>query len=195
MIMRFTLGPPPSSCTVGPAWTALKEPGPWAMQAVAVPVGAALAVAALGGWVCIAPVSLPRSEGTLVLIGWLCVLIPAHEWLHAVAHPSFGLTPQTVVGFWPSRLLFFAHYDGCLSRNRLILVFLLPTLVLTLLPVLLATVWRIHSDWFVFVSSLNALIAGVDVCSVLLLISQVPVSARVQNEGYKTYWQQYPAEV
>lgn len=192
-IVRVNLGPPPSSCNAGPAWTALREPGPWALQAAALPVGAAFAVAMLYGWARFAPARLPTSEGTLLPFGMMLVLIATHEWLHAIAHPSFGLAPRTVVGFWPSRLLFYAHYEGCLSRNRMIMVFLLPTLVLTLLPLLLASAWHIQSGWLVFISSLNALLAGVDVCGALLLLAQVPASARVRNHGYKTYWQHHPA--
>ena len=118
----------------------------------------------------------------------LALLIAVHEALHALAHPSFGLSRRSVIGFWPSRLLFYAHYEDCLSRNRLIFIFLLPTLVLSFLPLLLATTLDIRSGWLLFISCLNALLAGVDILGVLLLIVQVPASATVQNEGYKTYW-------
>jgi len=71
----------------------------------------------------------------------------------------------------------------------------LPTLVLTFLPLLLAGSFHIRSGWLLVISCLNALLAGGDIFGVLLLMIQVPASARVQNEGYKTYWRQDPREV
>jgi hypothetical protein len=61
-------------------------------------------------------------------------LILVHELLHAVVHPGYGFTDATVIGAWPSKLLFYAHYCGPLSRERFLLVFAMPTLVITGLP-------------------------------------------------------------
>lgn len=192
--MRLALGPPPSSSLLGPTWTALREPGPWAMQALAVPLGWVLALGVLYAWARLAPARLPLSADGWVLFGAALLLILIHEALHAIAHPSFGLARQTVIGIWPSRMLVYAFYDGGMSRNRMILVLLLPTLVLTLLPLLLAVAWQFQSGWLILASSLNALLSGIDVCGALLLAAQVPSLAQVQNEGYKTYWAFRPAK-
>ena len=193
--MRFVLGSPPSTeITIGPSWNALREPSPWAMQALALPVGAALAFAVLYVWVRWAPTPPFAFEGSLKVLVVLALLVAFHEALHALAHPSFGLSRKSAVGFWPSRLLFYAHYEDSMSRNRLIFILLMPTLVLSFLPLLLASSLQIQSGWLLFISCLNALLAGVDILGVLLLLVQVPASATVQNEGYKTYWWQHASK-
>ena len=187
--MRFVLGSPPSSeSTIGPSWNALREPGPWVMQALAFPIGATFAFAILYGWARLAPKPSVAFEGLFKVLVVVALLIAVHEALHALAHPSFGLSRRSTVGFWPSRVLFYAHYEDCLPRNRFIFILLLPTLVLSFLPLLLASALNIKSGWLLFIACSNALLAGGDILGVLLLMVQVPASATVQNEGYKTYW-------
>ena len=35
-----------------------------------------------------------------------------HELIHASLHPEHGRSHSSILGFWPSRLLFYAHFDG-----------------------------------------------------------------------------------
>lgn len=109
------------------------------MQALALPIGAAFAFAVLYMWARYAPRPSFAFAGSFKILVVLALLITVHEALHALAHPSFGLSRRSAIGFWPSRLLFYAHYEGCLSRDRLIFILLLPTLVLSFLPLLLAS--------------------------------------------------------
>ena len=161
------------------------------MQALALPIGAAIAFAVLYGWGRYAPKPSVAFEGLFKVLIVLALLIAVHEALHALAHPSFGLSRRSAIGFWPSRVLFYTHYEGCLPRNRFVFILLLPTLVLSFLPLLLAGALHIKSGWLLFISCSNALLAGGDILGVLLLMVQVPASATVQNEGYKTYWLQH----
>ena len=46
-------------------------------------------------------------------------LVVVHEGIHALVHPMAGLSPHSILGFWAS-LGFYAHYDGEMSRNRLV---------------------------------------------------------------------------
>lgn len=158
------------------------------MQALATPIGVALAIAVLVAWGRYAPKPTLEFEDWFKVAAVLALLIAVHETLHALAHPSFGFSHRSVIGFWPSRILFYAHYEECLSRNRLIFVCLLPTLVLSLLPPLLASTLQIRSGWLLFVSCANALLARGDIFGAFLLVAQVPASATVRNEGYRTYW-------
>jgi hypothetical protein len=47
--------------------------------------------------------------------------------VHALVHPMAGRSPHSILGFWSS-LGFYAHYDGEMSRNRLVAILLMPLL-------------------------------------------------------------------
>jgi hypothetical protein len=66
----------------------------------------------------------------------------------------------------------------------------MPFLVITVLPLLIALVTGHASILVAFVSSLNALGAGIDIFGVVLLLWQVPRHANVFNQGWRTYWSQ-----
>jgi hypothetical protein len=119
-------------------------------------------------------------------------LIVVHELLHAVVHPGWGLSDGTILGAWPKRLLFYAHYSGPLSHNRFLCVFAMPFLIMTVLPLGLAACGLKLPDlmrWAVaWGSTLNALAAGGDYFGILLISLQVPQTAIVQNQSWRTYW-------
>ena len=48
------------------------------------------------------------------------------------------LSERTVLGLWPSRLVFFAHYEGARSKGNFTLGIIAPFLVLTILPLMAA---------------------------------------------------------
>jgi hypothetical protein len=158
-------------------------------QLFAAPVAAALAVAVGGLWLSLTPVE------TLVplysLLDFLLIfagVVVVHELLHASAHPMAGRSPHSILGVWPSRGLFYAHYDGELSRERFIVILLMPFAVITLLPLAAAVVMRDASDAVAFVSAFNAVLGCVDVLGVGLLLWQVPAGATCRNQGWRTYW-------
>lgn len=127
-VMQFRIGPVPKSESPHDmsGWTPLREVGPILMQAIAAPVGIAVAAIVLALWIYATPVAKHSTSNIPLLTGWLIVLIPVHELLHAVIHPGFGLFRRSILGFWPSKLLFYAHYDGILSRNRVLAILIMP---------------------------------------------------------------------
>jgi hypothetical protein len=96
-----------------------------------------------------------------------------HELLHIAAHPAAGRSSQSIVGFWPSRVLFYAHYDGELTRNRFVAILL-------------------SSGWIAFISTFNAFLACVDVLGAGMVLFQIPATAVVRNQGWRTYWRRQP---
>jgi len=130
-------------------------------------------------------------EALLVeLLAVMFALFPIHEFFHVVTHPDFGMSRKTVLGVWPTRLLCYAHYDGVLSRNRFIVIFAMPLFVITIAPLFIAIISGHASVLVAFLSSLNALGAGVDIFSIVILLWQVPSGAKVVNRGGQTYWNQ-----
>lgn len=191
--MRFHLGgiPAPRDFVPDDSWKQLREPGPWLMQLLALPIGIGLAllVGALWIWATPLPVEFFKSRAfpSLGLVS-LAGLVAVHELIHAMAHPQGGKSDRTVLGFWPSRLLFYAHYDGELTRNRFLAILAMPTLVISLLPLAVALVTRQSHGLVAWLSSMNILFACGDLFGVLLLVFQVPPHAVCHNSGWRTFW-------
>jgi hypothetical protein len=99
----------------------------------------------------------------LTLIVAMFALFPIHEFLHVITHPDFGMSRKTVVGEWPSHFLFYAHYEGPRSRERLIVSTATPFLLMTVLPLLVSIIFGRASIIVAFVSTLNALASGADI--------------------------------
>jgi hypothetical protein len=118
----------------------------------------------------------------------LLALVGIHELLHAVSAPGFGLSSRTVIGCWPSRGMFYAHYDGDMTAKRFLLVLIMPLAIISVLPLLLAAVLGWGHRTAAFLGVLNALFSCVDVLGVFLLLLQVPLHARVRNSGWKTWY-------
>ncbi len=123
-----------------------------------------------------------------VLVAALIGLVPVHELIHAAAHPGSGSSPFSTIGVWPSRLLFYAHYTGELSRNRFIGILVAPLLVISGLPFLVCAVAGRAPVEIAFISVPNAAASCGDAIGVVLLLFQVPAAATTRNQGYWTYW-------
>ncbi|MHC4404249.1 MAG: DUF3267 domain-containing protein [Planctomycetota bacterium] len=188
--MKLRLGRIPPSPDFQPemgGWHPLREPGPMLMQALAIPIAVAVLLA-LGGaatWL-----GMPRFwEAHPLLLAVIVVgVIPVHELIHVAAHPGGGRSPYTYVGFWPATLLFYAHYDHVLTRNRMLLILLLPFLVLSVFPLVLCglTGWRWNGA--ALLSVWNGVLASGDLFGSLIVTWQVPREAWVRNQGYRTWW-------
>lgn len=206
--MRFQLGPLPLNGEFHPDcenWTALREPTPAAFQWIAFPIGVATAAALAAGWNWLTPsvdaeilfrvTSNPGTEPAwwpaakllAIVGGGFLGLIAVHELIHAAGMPRFGWSPRTVIGFWPARVLFYAAYLG-LSRNRFVLVFLLPLFVLSILPLVVCGVLRVDNSVLKVASIVNGFCACGDIMGAAMILYQVPRRALVQNQGWNTWW-------
>jgi putative zincin peptidase len=199
--MRFHLGAIPE----GPdfpseaSWRPIREPGPLLMQFCALPLGLIAFVAVGWCWARLVtwsfiPSSAPGMGLLFAALFFLSMpaIIVVHELIHAGVHPEFGKSPATVVGFWPSKLVFYAHYEGELSRNRFLAVFLMPFLVITILPLCIVLVLGLPSGLgtalVAWCSTWNALLACGDLFGAALVAFQVPPRAIVRNHGWRTFW-------
>ena len=195
--MRIHIGPIPDEFTPDNSWRPIREPAPVMMQVLATPIGLAVFLAVLYCWHRIgasSPLQLHGSRAALLLVALFLsfpLLIIIHEILHALVHPHFGRSALTVLGAWPKPLMFYAHYSGPLTRNRFLAVFAMPFLVITILPLiigatgLLPPTLTMAAAWF---SSWNAFFACGDIFGFALILFQVPSTAIVQNQSYRTYW-------
>jgi hypothetical protein len=199
-LMQLHLGPPPNSPDFAPeqdGWTALREPSPTMLNFIAGPVGiAAAALVALGWSQTPTAVQFHVSGNSLtsipvisasVLLGFIA-LVAVHEMVHALGYPRCGWTPATIIGLWPTHMLFYAAYLDHLGRNRLLLVYVLPFLVISLLPLIVCASLKINSPPLMAISVINALFCGGDFTCFALILWQVPSNAQVRNQGWATWW-------
>ena len=141
-----------------------------------------------------AAVDMPTPWGAVILA--LLLFIPFHELTHAVLHPGFGLSPQTVMVIWPTKLRFGVYYEGCMTRRRWLLMRLAPLACLSVVPILLLTLFRVvllpfplEIFWQVL-TLVNFVGSGGDLIAVAWVLFQVPARSQICFCGGKAYWRQ-----
>ena len=193
--MRFHIGSPPLTPDFAPqddGWTPLWEPSPFVLNLIATPVGIfagiLTALAWTGGELRITfPGYHPLVLLAVVVLG-LPLMIAVHEFIHGFAYEKFGFTDTTVIAFWPAKMLFLAITFNAYSRNRMLLVYVLPLVVISFVPLLICRLAGIQSGVAMFFSVVNAMCAGGDIFCILLIAAQVPAKATLRNQGWTTWW-------
>lgn len=192
--MRFQLGPIPENPMFLPeedGWRSLKEPRPWVAQLLAVPVAFAVFGGAMLAWRALIPAEMlngtVKAAALLSLPAFLAV-VPVHEYMHAKCHPFNGSSPASLFGFWPAKLLFYAHYDDEMPRNRFLFILLAPFVSLTIGPLAVCAIASVAPPFVVSFTTMNGLAASLDLVGVALIGLQLPASAIVRNKGYRTWW-------
>jgi hypothetical protein len=202
--MRFHLGAVPEDPNFHPeaeGWSTIREPGPWAIQFIAMPVSFVLAFLSFGLLYLVFPRELLFSQPLTfsilcgpTWIGVFILLIPVHEFLHAVCHPGWGFSSYSVIGVWPSKVLVYAHYEGMMSRNRFLLTLAMPYIVLGLIPIPIIAVSQtlgltsLAAVALAYLSLIGSVFACGDAVGFGVVSLQIPSSAVVRNKGWKTYW-------
>ncbi len=204
--MRFRYGPIPEDDVFHPeaqGWSDLHEPGPLIFTILAIPAGIllmgatiyAISLAGEGGPLAIIQEVLEQSGPNpfLVFLIVLVISIPIHELVHLFTHPQFGRSNKSIFGLWLSRGMFYAHYEGVVSRNRFLSILAAPYLVLAWPPVIILALIGIsvpikYVEILVMVALVNCVLPAGDVLGFFLMVSQVPSSACVKNKGWKSYW-------
>lgn len=192
--MRFHTGEPPHNPefdTGANGWSPIKEPSMGTVQLLGIPVAAVL-LGLFGSWLyALGALDLDFDDSLLIqLVVALVLVLPMfflHELAHALVHPGWGTSRQTVVGFWPQYLSFYAHYDAEMSRRRFMLCFLSPLVLLSVVPMLVMTVTG-PSLLVGLLVLLNAMGAAGDVIGFILITSQVPAGSTIRNQGWRTFW-------
>ena len=194
--MRLQIGgKPPATPDFTPkedGWTPLKEPSPWVLTLIATPIGILAAALIATGWGG-SNVQIEVGSSFLVwMVAAIVIGLPAlfavHELLHAFGYQGFGFTPSTMIFIWPSKLLVIAITLDALRRNRLLLVYMLPLLVISVLPLIVCRSIGVTPVPLMLASTVNGLIAGGDIFCFFLILLQVPRNAMVRNQGPATWW-------
>ena len=158
---------------------------------LALPIGIVAAAIVAVLWFLVTPLSDITPAMSLPTFLFLFAgLVVVHELIHALVHPMAGLSPHSILGFWAS-LGFYAHYDGEMSRNRLVACLLMPLLVISIFPLLVSAVAQVSSGWVAFVSAFNALCACVDLLLAGSVLFQIPASAIVRFKSWRIFWREH----
>lgn len=99
-------------------------------------------------------------------------MIPIHEVVHALAFPDSLTSDKVILGYYPKGNVFFAHYDGEMTRNRFILTLVYPFLVISVLPLIIGAVVNFKSPLILSLSFVNAVLTYIDIFGAILIFSQ-----------------------
>lgn len=195
--MKFHLGALPDGFDPDESWRSIVEPSPILLQFLGVPVALAAGGLFFYWWQFIVSFESPHIPAgwevatQVAILASFPVLILVHEILHALTYPGYGLGNETLIGCWPSRMLFYAYYDGAMSRERFLLVFAMPFLVISVLPLLIAATLpmpEIATSIMAWFSIWNAIFACGDILGFVLILAQVPRGALIRNKSWRSYW-------
>ena len=191
--MRFHLGAIPSSPDFVPdaSWKSLRQPSPWIEKLLLLPIGVVAAVVVAELWFLVTPLRdiTPAMSLPAFLLSFAGMVV-VHELIHALVHPMAGRSPHSILGFGPS-MGFYAHYDGELSRNRLVAILLMPLLIISIVPLLVSAVTQVSSGWVAFVSAFNAFCACADMLEAGLVLFQIPATGNVRYRSLRIYWREH----
>lgn len=121
----------------------------------------------------------------LYLAGILAYTL-VHEAIHAVFIPKVWESEKTYWGF--NGLFGFVYSEEKLSKERFLLVSVMPLLILSFVfPFLMWTAGR-WSWYLIFLSVLNAGGACVDLLNMILVAVQIPGKGIMVSNGYATFY-------
>ena len=186
--MRFLLGPIPDDPGFDPTlpgWNAIREPRPALMNLIALPI--MLVTLALMALFLRAFTSLKLTDLAAPFLIAFLLVIPVHELIHALAMPGSGRGGETMIGFWPSHLLFYAFHFGEMTRGNFLAVMIAPFVVLTIIPLAVLAA-GVDSRFLGAVAIANGAAAAGDLLGFALILTQIPRGAIVRNQGWRTYW-------
>jgi hypothetical protein len=116
----------------------------------------------------------------------LALLMLVHELLHLVFIRGFLRSDKTYLGIMYAG--FYVVTEEVLTRQRFIIISLVPFIVLSvLLPIVLGATGML-SPGLIILALLNAIGSSVDLLGLLLVIRQTPPGAGILCIGMYTYW-------
>lgn len=172
-----------------PSWKRIGTGDPALMRLFGLQISILLAAAVAVAWVI--GTHFPDLRLRYWMIAAAAVLVaPLHELVHALAFPRGANAQQPALHLWPREFVLCAQYRGAVSRNRYVLVLLMPLLTLSLAPMLACAAFDIGGvpPLCIVLFVLNALASGDDVLAAVLVLSQVPAGGLVRSEGSVTLW-------
>ncbi len=182
-----------SNFEINSEWTIVLKPEIKRWQLFAFPIAIINVITIALMWILFTPAGdhLDSIPFPLPIPGFLVSLILVlivHEFVHTLAHPGSGFYKESVVGFWPQKVLLYAIFNGELSRKRFILVLLMPFVMLSIIPIVISFLGDSYFFWLAYMTILNAFVSSGDILEVITILRQVPKNARIRRNGWNYYW-------
>lgn len=121
----------------------------------------------------------------LFTISSIVIIIP-HEFTHALFFPDKISSNNIIIGSYLKSGVFYAAYDGELTKKQLILTLLAPQITLTLIPLIIFFIIAEYQI-LLYVAVVNFICSFGDFASTIIVIKNFPKNAVGRNKGYKTY--------
>ena len=189
--MRFRFGPIPTEeafYSRKEQWNKCQEPSAWVVTwLISIPLSVLLALLFLVWVLWLTEISFTR----MTIVGFIVVsllVIFVHEIIHAFVHPDKGITNKTILGFWPSYMIFYAHYCGVRTKENFVVGLLAPFLILSVMPAVFSSMVGVEFWWLGLVIVLNASFSSIDLFGAIYIQLSVPKNSDVCNQGWSTYW-------
>lgn len=189
--MKFRIGSLPVNQDFDPHagnWIPCKEPKPWVSTwLISIPLSLLLAIIFTVMLFKLTPFDLQGLTPYKLVLLYIGVIV-AHEAIHAVMQSDRGTSARTTLGFWPSHLVFYAHYDGERSRANFLFGLVSPFLLLSVVPMLLAIAFQTSAWWVGALILGNAVASSVDLFGFFAVLLGTPKNSQLINNGWYTYW-------
>lgn len=171
----------------------LKEPSTHVSHFIMTTLGIALFLIFGYAWTSVGVFGDDKSIGIgiYLLLTTLFIAVVIHELIHVVCYPLSHLKRVTI-GIYP--LLIYALYSGKLTKNRLLVVYVMPFLIISVLPLLYAQIFDLNENKnlllkFLAVASIwNAGCSAGDIFGIYLISRRVPRGSVMVNNGPDTYF-------
>lgn len=131
------------------------------------------------------PLGLPSFTEIVVIISILTI---GHEIIHSFGFPYFGIGSNTVFGLWPETCSPYVQHLSPMSRNRFLIALVLPFIILSIIPFLLAMCGIGSIQYLSWISVSNCIGVGSDMFIFSQIICAVPSQARVIESGDSLCW-------
>lgn len=191
MTISIAIGKPPSNPLIDsePGWS--RVPGyddsmPVVLRAVS--IGLVLAAALAVAWRLLVQDGLPfeghPARSSVVMVFLIATI--GHELCHLLLFPRLGFQ-NTIIGIWLQMGALFVQYMRPVTRSRLIVATLSPTVLICLLPLILGICGVAVPPYVQWASVLNGVAVGADLLAVLQLLRHVSATALVLDSNHALF--------
>ncbi len=109
------------------------------------------------------------------------LIIPLHELFHLIVIPNIK---NSTLGYSWRKFIFFISTDEIFSKNRFLLVSLLPLIVLTVFPII--TLFFLKSEFVAYFALYNLIGSGIDIISFSIIL-KLPNNPLLKFHGANLY--------
>lgn len=194
--MKFHVGSIQEKSIEGDNWIVVRKPTIKKWQFLVAPIGLFNLFLFIVLWRIFTPaidvfesVSFPVTP--IIFLLSLIGLLVIHEFVHTLFHPQMGFSKKSFIGFWPSKMLLYSIYNGKVSRKKFIIILLMPFIIISFIPLLLAIFKDYFNIFLAYITIANAFVSAGDISEIIIVLKQVPSNSIIVRSGWDYYWKNF----